>query len=73
MDQLEAASIPDIKYYIGRGPHKVESGVTNQFEECNSEISLKLTRNTGETEDEIFTVNQADRSFTIETDDKDLD
>ena len=73
IDQLEATSIADITYYIGRGPLKVESGVTNQFEECNSEITMKLTRNNGETLDDIFTVDQADRSFTIATDDKDLD
>ena len=34
---------------------------------------MTLTRNNGETVDEIFTVDQDDRSFTIETDDPDLD
>ena len=51
----------------------MDTGVTNQFDECDDEVSLRLTRNNGETLDQLFALDQEDRSFTIETDDRDLD
>ena len=54
MDRLETTGVPDITYYIGQGPEKVGSGITNQFDECDGEITFTLTRNNGQTLDDIF-------------------
>ena len=72
LDQLSQTQISDITYYFGQGPMVVDSGVTHQFPEC--EVTLVLTMVNGQPYDpEIFSVDQEDRSFTIETEDTDLD
>ena len=73
MDSLVVDSIPDLTYYIGQGEITIDTNVVNSFSECKSEITQTLTRNNGEPFAGVFTQDLEDFTFTIFTEDEDLD